>query len=150
MSDSGGDRPAELDEEVDGLAMEAIRLALKETILRIGVDLGSAHDLFTNPRSFVKLSKGNNTVEEVILYVFVDSYRDYKSLSVLGEVVGNLEALQTLMIHQMYARRYDGGDDLAEREVRDTLYWQAFGSALGQARQDIELHFTGDHLAGIN
>jgi hypothetical protein len=155
MSDNGGDTDAEIDEEepmeeVDALAMEAIRQALLDTTLEIG-RMGDAQDTFTNARSVVKLSQGNDTVKHICLYLYVDSYRDHKMLHILGEGVGNLKALQEITIIQVYARRDMVDDDHAEREEATSLYWQAFASVLGQVcSNQIELHLTGNFLGGIN
>jgi GTP cyclohydrolase II len=69
MSDNGGERAAEIDEEeqeeeVDAVAMEAIREALRGTTLKF-MERGDVKGLFANVRSFAKQSQGNDTVQEV-------------------------------------------------------------------------------------
>jgi hypothetical protein len=98
----------------------------------------------------VKLSQGNDTLQEVCLYLYADSYRDHKMLRVLGEGVGNLKALQTLTILQVCALRDERRPDHAERVETNPFYWQAFASALGQVRNQIELRLTGEFWMGID
>jgi hypothetical protein len=138
MSDNGGDRPAEIDqeeqkEEVNAVAMEAIRQALCGTTLKIGERGDDVKELFVNARSFAKLSQGNDTVEEVTLVLEIES-ADYELLRVLGKGLGNLTALRVLTVFDSRS-----GDNLAE----DLLYWQAFAGALSQVRQPIEFRLDG-------
>jgi hypothetical protein len=91
MGDNGGGIDPEADEEeqteaFDAVAMEAIRQALLGKILKIG-DMEDANEIWINARSFVKLSQGNDTIQEVVLYQYGDCYRDYKTLRVLGAQV---------------------------------------------------------------
>jgi hypothetical protein len=146
MGDSGGDRAAEIDEEeeteeVDDVEMEEeIRQALLETTLDIGSMREGATGVFDNARSFVKLSQGNDTVQQVVINLYRDYHRDTKMLRVLG----NLEALRVLTIRfQLYED--EEGDDHAEREVAESLYWQAFAGALVQLRHHIELRLDGEY-----
>jgi hypothetical protein len=158
MGDSGDDRAAEAGEEeqaeeVDAVAMEEIRQALLATTLRIGgaerihpIGILSneilGNEILSNARSFVNLSQGNDTVQEVVIYQCRYYHRDYETLRMLGEVVGNLEALQRLTIYQMYGRR-NNRTDHEDPEVAESLYWQAFAGVLGRVRHPIELRLDG-------
>jgi hypothetical protein len=154
MGDNGGDRTPEIDEEeqtkeVNDVAMEVIRQALLETTLEIG-KREDADRIFANARSFVKLSQGNDTVQRVILYLYEAYHRDTNTLRVLGKGFSNLEALQVLTIRFEFGsiwdtRRHERVDDRAEREVAESLFWQAFAGALGQLRHHIELRLDGEY-----
>jgi hypothetical protein len=91
MGDNGGDRSTEIDEEeqteeVDAEAMEVIRRALLRTTLEIGgIEDDDVNEICGNAPSFVILSQGNDTVQEIMLYLYGDYHRDYKMLRVLGE-----------------------------------------------------------------
>jgi hypothetical protein len=151
MSDNDGDRAAEIDEEeqteeVDAVAMEAICQALLETTLEIG-DLGDVNRIFENGRYFVKMSKGNDTVQNLVLYLHFDYERDYETLRVLGEGFGNLRALRVLTVRYLtvHGRHHERtNDDNDDPEVAGSLYWQAFADALGRVHQHIELRLDGD------
>jgi hypothetical protein len=143
MSDNGEDRAKEIDEkeqteEVDTTeAMEDIRHALLQTNMQICVSgEDETNKSYAEAQSLVELSQGNDTIQEVVLCLFLDSYRGYKCLRVLGEFVGNLEALQRLTI---YGRRDERGDNDDDSEITESLYWQAFAGALGRVRHPIEL-----------
>jgi hypothetical protein len=150
MSDNGGDKSAEIDEEeqteeVNAVSMEAIRQALRGTTLKIG-ERGDVNGIFANALSFAKLSRGNDTVQKVTLYLYGDYYRDYKMLRVLGESFGNLESLQVLTVRSQNSQpRDEGDDDDVEDGVMESLYWQAFAGALGQVRNQIELRLAGKY-----
>jgi hypothetical protein len=154
MSDNGGDRSTEIDEEeqteeVDAEAMEVIRQSLRGTTLEIG-DRGDVNGIFANARSFVKLSKGNDTVQEVLLYLYEDSCRDYKTLCVLVNGLGNLEGLRVLTILSMHVRRGyvhsdEEDDDVVDDDEVESLYQQAFASAFGRVRLPIELRLVGSY-----
>jgi hypothetical protein len=131
MGDNGGDRAAEIDEEeqaeeVNDVAMEVIRQCLLETTLEIG-ELEGADEIFANPRSFVKLSQGNDTVQTVILYLYESYHRDTNTLRVLGKGFGNLEALQVLAIRF----DFENFQDRAEREVAESLFLAGIRRRLG-------------------
>jgi hypothetical protein len=135
-------------EEVDAVAMEAIRQALLATTLRIaGADRINPIGILgneSNARYFVKLSQGNDTVQDVVLFRYRDYHRDYEMLRVLEEVAGNLEALRVLTIRFLYGRRDEKDDDEDDPEVAESLYWQAFAGALSRVRHPIELRLDGD------
>jgi hypothetical protein len=157
MGDNGGDTAPEADEEeqseaVDNVAMEVIRQALRGTTLKVGVR-GDFNGIFANALSFVKLSKGNDTVQEVVLYLYEDSYRDYKTLCVLVNGLGNLEGLRVLTIISEYGRRGyvhrdEEDDDVDDDDEVESLYQQAFASAFGRVRLPIELRLVGSYRWG--
>jgi hypothetical protein len=112
--------------------------------LKIGeigdMDMEDANGIWVNARSFVKLSQGNDTVQEVVLYQYEDYDRDYKIMRVLGEGFGKLESLRVLTIHYFDDdRRHNDG----ARTAANSLYWQAFAGALGCVRRRIELRING-------
>jgi hypothetical protein len=108
MGDNCGGRAPEPAEEeqaeaVDDVAMlEAIRQALLERILEIG-KVRDVNGIFANARSFVKLSRGNDTVQNLVLDLHIDYHRDYKTLRKLIKGFGNLEALRLLTIRSLHA-----------------------------------------------
>jgi hypothetical protein len=124
--------------------MEVFRRCLRGTKWEIEGDREHPIEILANARSFVELSQGNDTVQEIVLSFFQDSYRDYNTLRVLGEVVGNLEALQRLTIDQWYGRCYEGYGDDDDLEVTESPYWQAFAGVLGRVRHPIELRLKGE------
>jgi hypothetical protein len=132
--------------------MEAIRQALLETTLEIDVN-----ELFAE--HFVKLSQGNDTVEEVVLKLNEDLHRDYKILGLLEEGFGNLRALRILTISFLsYEAPYtpprdQGGNCLDEASMRETeisLYWQAVTGILRRVPNKIELRLDGDYSDVVN
>jgi hypothetical protein len=155
-TDNGGNRAAEargkeqkgaVDNEV---ANEAIRQALLKPILEVG-EIGDVKEICANARSFVELSQGNDTVEEVEPHLYADFYRDYEALRVWGEGFGNLEALRVLTIRLLFNRRRDNGDyNAAEHEVAESLYWKALAGALGRVQHNIELHLCGNSFDGTS
>jgi hypothetical protein len=149
MSDNGANTALEAGEEeqteaIDNVAMEKIRQALRGTTLEIEADLRRPLEILANARSFVELSQGNNTVQDVVLYRCTRRYynHDYETLRVLGEVVGNLEALQRLTIYLIYGSR-NNRTEHEDPEVAESLYWQAFAGVLGRVRHPIELRLYG-------
>jgi hypothetical protein len=160
MSDNEGDRAAETDaeeqtEEVDAVAVdvEAIRIrqAIRGTTFRI-IMSGDVKKKTANARSFAELSQGNDTVQEIMLFLDTDYARDYELLRVLGESFGNLRALRVVTVNSRGHTLFDEGDyDLTEPEVGDELlYWQAFAGALGRVRYHIELHLNGNWCSHVN
>jgi hypothetical protein len=155
MSDNDRDRAAEIDQEeqteeekVDAVVMEAIRQCLRGTKLIIGADVRRPLEILANARSLVELSQGNDSVEKVVLILYEDYHCDYKTLRVLEEVVGNLEALQSLTIVQLFGhlvgeQRYNPNEH-EDPEVVESLYWQAFAGVLGRVRHPIELCLEGE------
>jgi hypothetical protein len=146
MSDNGGGRAPETGEEeqeeaVDSMAMEAIRQALLKTTLEIRYIEGDSNGIFENARSFVKLSQGNNSVQDIVLYVYQDYHQDYNALRVLGKGFGNLEALQVLTIR--FRSDSNPGYEY-EGNASRPLYWQAFTGAMGRLRHNIELRVDGE------
>jgi hypothetical protein len=93
MSDNAGDRA--VGKVVDSVAMEAIRQALLDTTYEIEKRGDVVNGIFANAHSFVKLSQGNDTVQNLVLYRYEDSHRDSKTLLVLGEGFVHLEAART-------------------------------------------------------
>jgi hypothetical protein len=90
-------------EEVDTVAMEAIRQALLETRIDTGmVGDEDVNEIRANALSIVEVSQGNDIVHEVVLYRYRDYHRDYKMLRVLGEGFGNLKAPRALTIRSVY------------------------------------------------
>jgi hypothetical protein len=86
MSDNGGDRREERQmEEVEYAVMEAMRQRLRETTLNIGKEEDDEDAIFANPRAFVRLSQGNSTVQEVVLYLYGDYVEHYKTLLCVGK-----------------------------------------------------------------
>jgi hypothetical protein len=151
MSDNGGGAAPEAGEEelakaVHAVEMETIRQALLETNLEIG-EIGDVNKIYGNARSFVKLSQGNDTVQEVVLYQYDDYHRDYKTLRVLGKGFGNLEALQVLTIRKVYYEDRNGtndDDDKPDVAAGASSYWQALTGALDRLGHNIELRLDGD------
>jgi hypothetical protein len=93
MGDNGGERALKIEEQQK--AMKALfRKKLRETILFI--DDGYLAEYFAE--YFVKHSQGNDTVQEVVLYLAEDRHRDYKLLRLLAEGFGNLGALRVVLI----------------------------------------------------
>jgi hypothetical protein len=135
--------------------MEAIRQALLETILEINVN-----GIFA--KHFVKLSQGNDTVEEVVLNLNEDLHRDYKTLGLLEEGFGNLRALQVLTIRflsyeEPYTPPRDQGsnclDQASMRGMRETgisLYWKAVTGILHRVPNYIDLRLDGDYSEVVN
>jgi hypothetical protein len=149
MGDNGGGRfpePAEEEqaEAVDDVAMlEAIRQALLERTLEIG-KAGDVNGIFDNAGSFVKLSQGNDTVQNLVLYLNVDYYRDDKTLRKLIKGFGNLEALRVLTIRAFQehtATRDDAGD--GDDDDSEVACWQALNGVLARLRHNIELRLDG-------
>jgi hypothetical protein len=140
MSDNVGDRAEESREEeqaeeVDNVAMETIRQALGGTTLKIGKRGDEDEDedrILADAQSFVRLSLGNGTIQEVVLYLYYEnSIQDYTALCELVNMFGNLEALRVVTILSVYGHEvYD--DDDGERERVESLYQQAVVSALGR------------------
>jgi hypothetical protein len=87
--------------------VERNREALLETTLEIGKMGKYANGLFDNARSFVKLSQGNASVQEVALYLYKDYRFGYEGLRVLEKAIDNLEALQRLTIRCLQFDEYD-------------------------------------------
>jgi hypothetical protein len=133
--------------------MEAIRLALLEETLEI-----SLNEIFAE--HFVKLSEGNDTVEEVVLNLNEDLHRDYKTLGVLEEGFGNLGALRVLTIcflsyeapYEYTPPRDQGGKFLDQASLRTgiSLYWQAVTGILHRVPNYIELRLDGDYSEVVN
>ena len=152
MGNNGDDRATESGEEeqaekVDAVAIEAIRQALLETTLKIGKrGDDDASKICGNAPSFMRLSQGNDTVKEVVLYLHGDYHHDYKILRVLGKSFGNLRALRVVTIYShRFVCRNEGDDDLADYRVAESLYWQAFTGALGRVRHPIEFRLEGNY-----
>jgi hypothetical protein len=147
MSDNGGNRAAEADEEEQAEAVDNdVAMEVCGTTLEIsGMNMRPPIGFITgvNARSCVKLSQGNDTVQEVVINLFQDFYRDHKTLLVLQEVVGNLESLQRLTIHQKYGYGRGNVDDYSE--AVESLYWQAFAGVLGGVRHPIEVRLDGEY-----
>ena len=101
-----------------------LRQALQQNTLNIG-ERDDEYGIFA------KLSEGNTTVHQLVLYHYEDYCHDHETLRAVGKCFGNLEALGIFTIR---VRRQKG-------EVRAealALYWQQFARALG----GIQLSFT--------
>jgi hypothetical protein len=152
MSDDASDRAVksrkeEQIEAVDNVSMEVIRQTLLDTTLEIG-KRGDVNEIFANAHSFVKLSQGNDTVQNLVLYRDGYYYRDYKTLRVLGEGFVNLEELRVLTIRYTRDRADRDEEDVedAEQEEMEFLYWKALFDALGRVRHHIELRLFDNHF----
>jgi hypothetical protein len=145
MGHNGGDTPPEADEEeqaeaVDNVAMEVIRQCLRGTTLEIG-GKEDANSIFDNASSFVKLSQGNDTVQEVVLNLHGDCHRVYNIMRVLADGFDNLEALRVLTICPKFD---DDDDDHAGHEEVHSLYHKALTCALSRVRCHVELRLVED------
>jgi hypothetical protein len=128
---------------VENVAMEEIRQALLETTLEIG----AIEDVKLH--SFVKLSQGNDTVQEVLLHLYEDRRRGYKMLELLGKGLGNLGALRVLTIS--FFPIYVPCDEAVYEDAESvSLYWKALTSVLGGVRHNIELRLEGEYYEEIN
>jgi hypothetical protein len=148
------DREEEQAEEVDNVTVEAIRQCLRGRALEVGKK-EDENGIFANARSFVRLSRENSTVHEVVLYLHEEvSILDYRTLLVLGELFGNLKALRFVTILSVHGRRVNGrrdegyGDGMEEREVVESLYQQAVAGALRRIRIPFKLHLDGTFFRG--
>jgi hypothetical protein len=93
----------------------------------------------------MKLRKGNDTVQNIVLYQYKDYPWDHIMLHALGEGIGNLGALQVLTIHYVDddGRHEEGNDDHVDSKVVESLNWQAFADALGRVHHPIEVSLEG-------
>jgi hypothetical protein len=94
--------------------------------------------------SFVALSRENTSVETVTLYAFDSNAGDYVFWDKVGQIVGNLRELKTIVINFLpydYDDDNDGGD-----EVRIVPTWETLARILPYVQRKISLFFPDEDL----
>jgi hypothetical protein len=90
----------------------------------------------------VEMGQGNDTVQDLVLYLYESYHRDCKCL----ESLGNLRALQVLTICRDDG---EGAYMYDPEETDDILFWQALAGALGRVQHNIELRLRGNRWLDI-
>jgi hypothetical protein len=173
VDDNGGGRAPEAPEAGEEEQAEAVDLfsllnpqkmpttqeraeAIRQNLLQTTLDIWSNDEFFAE--HFVKLSQGNDTVQEVLLDLEEDLLGDYKTLGLLEKGFGNLGALRVVTINfnggfmRPYKPRRDiQGNCLDQaREAAISFYWQAVTGVLRRVRNNFELRLEGEYDDELN